>query len=785
MNRKHIITIASLFLVLLCSVIGFLKFSERNAVMKDKVLAYIPANTEWIANISNPETVFHKNISQNDVWKNFNSNVFKTLNELISTINYWLSENESLSKHIQNGSYYLIKTPTDALICFTAIETKDIDILQTFLDNLSKKNAIYYQIIDGNFFISKNQPIHLTENNIHKNTLNLFNSLKKTDRSILLSTLTDKQNKVYQINFTPTNITINGFLILQKEISEYALGVSQNIIKDFSFVEIKPLDTLSIITQKLQTLDSIEYEKGYSLRKEILNSIIKKILITPKGFLAPLKNTETIQDNLKVISDTFFVQNECSVFKIKDVFKIDLNRLFNNPLKENFLYFILSDKYLIGCSLPDSSNIQLYKYITNNPTYTYFFYQSNLTFYNELPDIVKSMHELQFDTKYPYEISFVMETPKNNYQSFYYSINLNTNRENYLWSRSTTLPVKKIIGIFQDHKTFSNQILIQDSSFAVSLLSALGEPLWTYAVNSSIISSLYNVDILKNNKHQMIFNTEKSIYLLDRNGKNIGNFPLQLPSEATNGLTVADYENTKNYRLFISTQKHFTFNYDVNAHLAEGFKPFLSDKIIQKNIQYVKVGASDYLILTDIGGTIYGISRKGDGRFKLKNKIPKNTFDNIIDVSNTIEKSYLYNCNTENVQRISFSDKVAEIYRMPDNTIDAKFIISSINQKITIAILLDNKLTIQSIKGDVIKNIPLSQAYKHIILYQSKSTQYIMLEDGKEYKLIAIDINGEITDINRKIQSDCTPLISALFDKDDYIIYYSNTKLVVEKIASQ
>ena len=50
---------------------------------------------------------------------------------------------------------------------------------------------------------------------------------------------------------------------------------------------------------------------------------------------------------------------------------------------------------------------------------------------------------------------------------------------------------------------------------------------------------------------QLVFNTTKRLYVLDRNGNNVKPFPLKFKDDITQPVSIFDYDKRKNYRLLI------------------------------------------------------------------------------------------------------------------------------------------------------------------------------------------------------------------------------------------
>ncbi|MFM7309490.1 MAG: hypothetical protein ACKOZY_02690 [Flavobacteriales bacterium] len=165
----------------------------------------------------------------------------------------------------------------------------------------------------------------------------------------------------------------------------------------------------------------------------------------------------------------------------------------------------------------------------------------------------------------------------------------------------------------KNHRTGELETLIQDPENTVILRDAQGNELWRKPIGASIIGEITQVDALKNGKLQMAFATENGVHILDRNGNELPGFPITPRAEVTGGLHVADYDQSKKYRLLIPLSDGIILNYDINAQPVEGWKhQSLGEDI--SFIQAAKINGEDVLIAIDRGGQIQLMKRTGEAR---------------------------------------------------------------------------------------------------------------------------------------------------------------------------
>jgi hypothetical protein len=165
--------------------------------------------------------------------------------------------------------------------------------------------------------------------------------------------------------------------------------------------------------------------------------------------------------------------------------------------------------------------------------------------------------------------------------------------------------------------------------------------------------------MFKNGKLQLLFNTKNHIHIIDRTGKDVEGFPIKAPQDITSPITLLDYDNNKDYRIFIACADKKIYNYSLNGLKTVGYIPFQTNHQVKLPISYVKIGLSDYLMTVDVNGNIYAFSRKGLGRINFKNKTIKNLNHLHIQEGTNIENTKLIYVDDENKQlhKISFTDK--------------------------------------------------------------------------------------------------------------------------------
>ncbi len=210
--------------------------------------------------------------------------------------------------------------------------------------------------------------------------------------------------------------------------------------------------------------------------------------------------------------------------------------------------------------------------------------------------------------------------------------------------------------LVRNHYTDEKEIFVQDEQNNIYLIGNNGRIIWKHKFDKPIISSVEQVDFYKNGKLQMLFNTENKLYLLDRNGNPVERFPITLPAKATSGMSVFDYDNRKNYRIFVPCDTKI-YVFDLDGKIVTGFNFEGADNTISKPVQHFRHKDKDYIVVTDENRT-YILNRKGEDRIKLKEQFTPSANNNYT-LSATANKMKLITTDSKgNIKYINTNGKV-------------------------------------------------------------------------------------------------------------------------------
>ncbi len=273
----------------------------------------------------------------------------------------------------------------------------------------------------------------------------------------------------------------------------------------------------------------------------------------------------------------------------------------------------------------------------------------------------KSVFDDQLDVFRKFEaVAYQMTTEKNNlyYNNVYLKYNPVYKQETgSLWELALDSTIGNEPQIVKNHKTNAKEIIVQDNANKLYLISNTGKIIWTKQLAEKVRSKFHQIDVYKNNKLQLLFNTKSKIYLLDRNGNNVEKFPVKLPAEAKNEVIPMDYSKNRNYRILIGCNDNMVYNYTVTGEKVKGWEYTSTNSPAKGKMWHFALAGKDYIVIPLANGAIKIIQRSGKDRLKLDKLLPVgNTC--YLQTGSSLAKTYIITADTNGtVVKLFLNDK--------------------------------------------------------------------------------------------------------------------------------
>ncbi|MGB1248159.1 MAG: hypothetical protein ACPG4Z_04690 [Chitinophagales bacterium] len=187
-----------------------------------------------------------------------------------------------------------------------------------------------------------------------------------------------------------------------------------------------------------------------------------------------------------------------------------------------------------------------------------------------------------------------------------------------LWSATLDTISQFVPQVVKNHNDGSQELMTQDASGNLYLLSASGEIVFKQMIEDPIISEIFQVDYYKNGKLQYVFNTVEKIYIIDRNGTTVGDFPLNIPAKASSGILVTNYDNARDYRIFVATQNSKIYGFELDGAPLANWSPNTVEGTFDKALSHTLIDEKDYIFGQNINGDFIAFARNGDIRIEAK-----------------------------------------------------------------------------------------------------------------------------------------------------------------------
>jgi hypothetical protein len=289
-------------------------------------------------------------------------------------------------------------------------------------------------------------------------------------------------------------------------------------------------------------------------------------------------------------------------------------------------------------------------------------------------------------------------------------------------------------------------IIVTDSRNNLLLLTRGGNIRWSLPLPGPVLSEIHQVDYYRNGKLQYLFNTKEKIFVIDRNGKNVADFPVTLKSPATNGINVFDYDKNRNYRYVVAGEDRKIYMYDYQGKIVSGWNFDRTGDVVTTPVQHFRISGKDYIVFKD-KKHIYIQDRRGETRVPVDLSISFS--DNPLMLNTDGIPKIVVSDDTGNVHYIYFDGKHEE-KRTSRFSKDHFFAVDDLNgNKIPDFIFVDkNEITVLDENGKKLfsKKIGRSIACPPNIYTFSQNLKKIGVVDAGSNKIYLYNPDGKLHD---------------------------------------
>lgn len=825
--------IAFILFITLSAVFAYLGYKALRNKKPPSVnaLSLVPDSCSLMMSFGNYAEFSNSLKNKNLLWQDLSEiKSLRGFDKTLAIFDSLLILNTELENVLDNNTVYFALYPSSQyIILFNLKERADEKKLKETIDHVLPASGLKAVMQDGiicvsnteqlisKVFDSKNSKLLLNKN---FKMLNDATNYKGTALFVNQSAGIIPSNSFSGITIKPESIALNGMSI--PDTLSFFGDANAKPINNLDFLKNIPLvcsafETYAIsapdmIFKKALTKDdwwqTVNENALFNAKTQFYNCISDNITTVQlpsknKALIVSVKDSVRIRELLPFISDSSYLHN--TIFKlisssgfIKSTFpSLKINETayavaFNDRIiftaNENDAEIFVNAELNNSSVLDDNSFSQ---YVSKNFDSEFHYLEYKLI--NSL-----SQEFLPFgnflnkeDTRHLKNLSHcsILGVFKNNFLN--YRVNLKYFQENVsdepnvLWTINSDTTIHTKPFIFINHATKGKELVYQTVDNTLYLQNATGKVIWQKKINEPVRSDIMMVDAFKNEKYQLLFNTDNYIHLIDRNGNYVQGYPVKLPSKATNKLTVFDYENKNDLRLFIACADRKIYNYSIWGIRQEGFKPHATAAEVVLPIRYCKVGLSDYLITADKKGKLYAFSRKGEGRIDFKNKMIEDAENFELESGNSISNTYIIYYDPKNslIDKISLTDK-KEIYKTTEADIKPSYIFGDFdkNSLTDVVLAYSNAIEVYDANGirNLEKKLPETMIPAQTGFHLLNSNVFISILDETNAN---IALYGSEQKTIKYYKGNKSPLLNDLFnDGKPYVVIVNGNKLKCSKL---
>ncbi len=505
-----------------------------------------------------------------------------------------------------------------------------------------------------------------------------------------------------------------------------------------------------ISPSKLGTLFAIKTKSGsYALGK--LNQHFEKQGLYEKEFVvdnqtkyifyrSPVVNlTNILFGNMFAETPTVWYTSYGNYLLFSDSFSGLGEIIMSNILGETLLADASYNKF--QSSLSSKNNYYFYCNTSN------FFDHAQLFFNEKISSEIKAQDDFRKFTHFAWQTSSSGDMAYNN-SSIVYDENIRLKPQT-VWQSRLAAPLAKRPYIIEDKNDTQNRLLVLvDTLNNLYLMNSVGRIVWQMNTGAQILGEFSLVELGKNKDTHLVFNTKEKIFMIDKDGKSAKNFPVLFKMTATNGVSVFDYENNRNYRFFFACEDQRVYAYDIEGKPVEGWNPPKTDHPINKEVQHIVVEGKDYIIVSDLMKD-YIFDRKGNVRVPT-NFVYRHSFLNEVYLEKRTKNNEPRLVTTDSEGIVHYTYLNGKHEKKSINNLDDShfFVATNINADIEPEYIFTqgNQLFVTNINGDSLFRIPFSgqSLLKPFIYTFSEKEKKIGITDPQANKVYLFNSNGSL-----------------------------------------
>ncbi len=171
--------------------------------------------------------------------------------------------------------------------------------------------------------------------------------------------------------------------------------------------------------------------------------------------------------------------------------------------------------------------------------------------------------------------------------------------------RDTTVVIPEGPFKVKNSGTGKQNLFYQNSHGAICLQED-GKDLWGVPFGEKLCGTAYNVDYYANGKLQIIFGAGSRIYIIDRLGRYVSGFPMDLGKEILLGPDLYDFNNKRAYNIMVLHKDNTIEMYNLKGKRPASWETIAAPETVKSLPERIKVGGNSFWVVrTAIQTLIY------------------------------------------------------------------------------------------------------------------------------------------------------------------------------------
>ena len=154
--------------------------------------------------------------------------------------------------------------------------------------------------------------------------------------------------------------------------------------------------------------------------------------------------------------------------------------------------------------------------------------------------------------------------------------------------------------------TGESNMLLQQPNMYLVLQEMSGKGIWGIPFKTPLCGRVESVDYYNNGKIQFLFASTSKLYLLDRLGRFVKGFPVELGKEVLLGPDVYDFTGAKGYRVMVLHKDNSLELYNLHGQKPEGWKGIKAPQTVKNLPELIEAkGRRYWVVRTSVQTLIY------------------------------------------------------------------------------------------------------------------------------------------------------------------------------------